>query len=120
MSKPLDEMPVKCSGCAFTKGTEAERDALTQLTTELCLQSGEPFFCHANAVADQLPKDEKRVCRGYLEARALRAPAPAWKAAVAREGLILMEEAASGRDIQDAPARLLVAGVRSLPKRFPS
>lgn len=107
-------MPVHCSGCAFVSGTEANRDQLTQLTAELCVQSGDPFFCHANAIEDRLPKGQERLCRGYLDERARRGPQPAWKAAVAAEGLRLMEEAAAGVDVlQDAPARLLVAGLRA-------
>lgn len=109
-----DEMPVRCSGCAFTEGTEAHRDDLTVLTAELCVQSGEPLFCHANAIEDKLPRGSERVCRGYIEQCARRGQQPAWKAAVAAEALRLIEEAGKGIDITDeAPARLLQAGMRT-------
>lgn len=110
---PDDEMPVRCTGCAFTAGTEANRDQLTTITAELCLQSGEPFFCHANAVADKLPRGRERVCRGYSEARETRPPiTPPWKRAIAREALAIMEECADGMEVspEESRGRLLLAG----------
>lgn len=70
------------------------------------------LFCHANAVADKLPKGRERVCRGYVDERASRGPVPPWKAAVAAEGLRLIEEACLGIDVQpdEAQGRLLLAG----------
>lgn len=114
MKVERESMPVRCSGCAFTAGTEAHRHDVTVLTAELCVQAGEPFFCHANAIADKLPKGRERLCRGYLDERAKRGPQPAWKKAIATEGLRLMEEAAAGREVmEEATARLLVAGTRA-------
>lgn len=90
-------MPARCAGCAFTEGTEANRDTLTRLTKELCLMGGAIFYCHANAVNDVIPKDAKRMCHGFADAiltqKILGTDPPDWKRAVAREGLLVMEEA---------------------------
>jgi hypothetical protein len=110
-----DAMPVMCSGCAFRPGTEANTDELTQMQAELCLMSGVPFNCHANAVKDEIPKGLERRCRGYLDERQRRGPQPEWRAAVAREGLRLIEQVLAGKDVSpdEATARLLVAGTRA-------
>lgn len=91
-------MPKRCADCAFTAGTEANRSELTQITTEFCLMSGEPFYCHANAVhvdgALRLPEGNGRLCRGFSDALdALDADPKPWQRAIAQEALVIMEEA---------------------------
>ncbi len=98
----MDVMPVKCSGCAYVEGTEANRDVLTTLTRELCVMGRVNFYCHANMVNDRLPNDAKRLCRGYAETvfaqdMAGQVPPP-WKRSLALAGL---------REMEDAEARLL-------------
>lgn len=88
-------MPVRCAGCAYTEGTEANRDVLTTTTRELCEMGRIQFYCHANAVNDKLP-DGKRLCHGYMEKMLTEAgdgyTPPRWKQILAWEGLRLMEE----------------------------
>jgi hypothetical protein len=87
-------MPVKCSDCAYRPGTPANLSPRTQLVAELCVQTDEPFYCHANADAHgNLPHDQERLCRGYLEALAARGPMSEVKAAIAAEGMRILAEA---------------------------
>lgn len=67
-------MKARCSGCAFTAGTLASRDRFVAIKTHLALVADVPFFCHANAVEDEIPDGEARVCKGYLDAQAQMAP----------------------------------------------
>jgi hypothetical protein len=59
---------VRCEGCAFTAGTEANLQPLTLLKATLCVRILEPFFCHDNLVDGKLPKGEEKLCAGYVEA----------------------------------------------------
>jgi hypothetical protein len=62
----------RCGECAFTKGTEANKARMTQVAVELCLQAGEPFYCHAQG--EPMP-----LCAGFVEARKNRPPEIGWK-----------------------------------------
>jgi hypothetical protein len=86
-------MPVRCAGCAFTKGTEANRSDITRLTAEICVLSDEPFYCHANAVDNALPAGQERLCRGFVESLAVRGPVQPWQVAVGLEALCIVQEA---------------------------
>jgi hypothetical protein len=112
MTTAREIMPVKCSGCAYRPGTEANLDELTQMTATLCVQAGEPFYCHANAIEDKLPSDQKRICLGHFEAMFARGDVSPWKAAVAHEALVIMEQALDGAIApnDEVTARLLRAG----------
>jgi hypothetical protein len=92
-----DFMPVRCAGCAYTDGTVANRDELTLITRNLCELGGATFYCHANAVDDVLPREGKRICRGFADVQVRQVitgkePAP-WQRVVAEEGIRIMEEA---------------------------
>jgi hypothetical protein len=53
-----------CGGCAFRAGTEANTYGPTQLTAKLCLEAGQPFFCHEA----RGPHGEPLLCRGFAHA----------------------------------------------------
>lgn len=86
-------MPVRCSGCAFTNGTEANACVETQLLATLCVMTDEPFYCHANAVHDVIPPGEERLCLGFVEALKARGPVQPWQIAVGEEAMRIFEEA---------------------------
>jgi hypothetical protein len=103
-----ETMPVRCAGCAYTKGTAANGDSLTTITRELCELGQQPFFCHANAVEDVLPKVGKRVCRGFADViltQVITGREPQrWQRLLADEALRLMEEE-EDRAKSNAPER---------------
>lgn len=81
----------RCLTCAYRSGTEASASKSTQLTAQLCVLSGEPFYCHEEVVA---PGAERvLVCAGHLAATAALGPVPEWRGALAASMLTLMEEA---------------------------
>jgi hypothetical protein len=55
----------RCSGCAFSPGTEANLSEITQLKVNLCLESRVPFYCH-EPDGGYFPFD--RICAGYTHA----------------------------------------------------
>lgn len=78
----------RCEDCAFSAGTKANADDLTRLKTKLCVDTGEPFFCHSDVnelVRDGIPYSEalricgpnepENICAGWLEAVAKRGEA---------------------------------------------
>lgn len=57
-AKPSPERGGPCATCALRVGTDANQASVTMLTVELCLMSGEPFYCH----------EHNRVCKGWIAA----------------------------------------------------
>lgn len=70
----------RCSGCAFTPGTEANREPNNHLRALICLLGPSPFWCHAN-IDWRAPRPHKvslkeyqilaqtaGICRGWQEA----------------------------------------------------
>lgn len=57
---PQDGGP--CSGCAFRKGTEANKADHTTTLVRLCVEGMRPFLCH----------EKPGLCRGYIAAANLR------------------------------------------------
>lgn len=58
----------RCSGCAFTKGTEANNHAITQIKATFCSEIPEPFFCHFNSKDGRtLPEGQHFLCEGWRE-----------------------------------------------------
>ncbi len=88
----------RCKGCAFTPGTPANQDRMTVLKTELCVMAYEPFYCHANAVDDQLPEDRKMLCAGWCEAVAGKDYPPDWKRRMAAACLKEIADAEDGKE----------------------
>lgn len=62
-------IPQRCSTCAFTSGTPANRSEITLLKAKLCVQACESFYCHENIHPDgTLPPGEERLCTGFVDA----------------------------------------------------
>jgi len=59
---PSPENGGPCHGCAFRKGTEANRDDVTQTMIRLCVEGMRTFDCHMTP----------GLCRGYIAAANLR------------------------------------------------
>ena len=75
----------RCSGCAFTKGTDANQNTWTKAKVALCLLADEPFYCHM--------KEPKQVCAGFLEAYHSQPAQPEWRRELA-SGLLEMQQLA--------------------------
>lgn len=58
-----------CAGCAFRAGTDANTYSPTKIKARLCLETGEPFYCHER---DKIGAAPTSVCRGFLAARQKR------------------------------------------------
>lgn len=70
-------MSKRCKGCAFTEGSEANKEPDNHIKGIICLLTPMPFYCHdsfnykdpkydlANSIKD-LPKT-KRICQGWKE-----------------------------------------------------
>lgn len=59
---PAPDRGGPCSGCAFRKGTEANRDEVTQTMIRLCVEGMRTFDCHMRP----------GLCKGYIAAANLR------------------------------------------------
>src|ERR1051325_6451091 len=57
-----EELLRMCDGCAFKKGTEANRQPMTVLTAVECVLKGEPFYCHKRFCAD----GSEKLCNGWI------------------------------------------------------
>lgn len=70
-------MHAMCPGCAFRPGTDAY-EGLTRIKATLCVQTGEPFYCHANLLAtggtdlEPIPGEPMSLCRGFVDALVAR------------------------------------------------
>ena len=120
--KYLDPFAMKkrCGDCAFSPESEAYGCESTRLTAELCVLSGEPFYCHrADAEGHVRPRLDDRgeavLCRGFVDAFSARGPESDWQAAVASESLRILEDAMAGKTVTpDAMRdRIIVAGERA-------
>lgn len=80
-------MSERCKDCAFTPGTVPNLYWPSKMRADLCLISGEPFYCHHG---------EKPVCKGWIEERRQQGPVPAWKAEVAKEASAVFESMTEG------------------------
>ena len=114
------EMKARCGDCAYTAGSDAHGCEITRTTAELCVLSGEPFFCHQSSAQGLVPRTdpttgEAMLCRGFLDALMARGTQDEWRAAVAGECLRILEEATDGRvPTNDAITdRIIVAGERA-------
>lgn len=108
-----------CGDCAFLEGTEAHGEEMTRITAELCVMSGEPFYCHRKDDAGKLvarPDGEGGavLCRGFVDAFVAQGPPKDWQAAVSSECLRIMEEAIDGRiaTAEEINKRVLAAGAQ--------
>lgn len=92
--KSEDKLKIRprCNGCAFTPGTPANLDILTQAKARLCVTAYEPFFCHENAVNDVLPKGREHLCRGWFKAVSGPEYPPEWKRKTAVNLLHVIEK----------------------------
>ncbi len=118
--KTCDVMPRPCGDCAFVPGTEAHGCESTRLSATLCVEAGEPFYCHRPNSAGVLEArvdetGEPVLCHGFVEALDARGAVAPWRQAIATEGLRILEEAIAGRAItEDAMLdRVIVAGERA-------
>lgn len=92
---PIGQIPnliPRCKGCAFTPGTPANQSRITQLRTTLCVEAYEPFYCHENAVEDQLPAGKEHLCRGWAEAVMGTPAPPEWKRSLSISLLKIVDE----------------------------
>lgn len=101
----------RCKGCAFTLGTLANSDSITQLKVELCLIAHEPFLCHSNAVEDIIPAGKERVCIGWAEAVQGKEYPPDWRRRIALAQLAEIRRAEDGEEYneQDVNQRIIQA-----------
>jgi hypothetical protein len=61
----------RCSGCAYTPGTEAHSTPTTAMSRDTCDRTGHPFWCHMHRDRLAMPV---HLCVGWIEARALPTP----------------------------------------------
>lgn len=94
-------MKPRCKGCAFTPGTEANRDRLTTLKAELCVMAYEPFLCHANAINDVIPEGKEHLCVGWVESVQGKPYPPEWKRRVALASLAEIQAAEDGKEYNE-------------------
>lgn len=94
-------MKARCKGCAFTPGTEANRDTLTKIKADLCVMAYEPFLCHSNAIDDVIPQGKERLCVGWAEAVQGQEYPPEWKRRVALASLHEIAEHENGKDYDE-------------------
>jgi hypothetical protein len=115
MPEEYYQQPYRCDGCAFASGTEANRDARTRLVIKLCVEIGQPFYCHerthqlqniglteANAI--EFAKEEGRfpLCRGWVDAFTMLVEKgyynnqPEWKRELSKRLMGLLEQAEDG------------------------
>lgn len=115
-------MKARCGDCAFTPGTEAHGCEPTQVTADLCVLSGEPFYCHRAGKDGAIEartdgSGEPVLCRGFVEAFTAQGPVKEWQAAVASECLRVMEDAKAGHVVtpEQLRDRVLAAGDQAQP-----
>lgn len=125
----------RCEDCAFSAGTKANSDDITRLKTKLCVDTGEPFFCHADVnemvrgglpYSEALricgPNDPDTICAGWLEAVAKCGEAgtleTGWKrdVMVGLLDLIYETERDPNFDVATVPALLLQKTNEALQK----
>ena len=94
---------VRCSGCAFTPGTEANLDPATQIKTAACVNTGTYFYCHRDVTDTRDLKDGEALCAGWLQAvtekiesGALEATPPEERVAMV-DALLIIEEVEEGK-----------------------
>lgn len=116
-----------CDGCAFTKGSEANREPYNALKAQLCLLGGLPFYCHHNLDWRKAETHEKKprrvvremdICGGWKREVAALARAGYFKThrlikrAYAQIGLGALETFASETDKREkATAKKALRGV---------
>ena len=75
-------LPPRCATCAFTTGTQANSQDSTRIKADLCVNSGEPFFCHE---PDRCDAEGPVACVGWVRAVIKKAESgwyqklPPWK-----------------------------------------
>lgn len=113
-------MRKQCGDCAFDPQSDAGKCQITVTTAQLCVLSGEPFYCHrANTEGEIEARIDSRgepvLCRGFVEAFTARGVVPDWQAAVAAESLRVMEDAKAGKiaSADEFLERVIVAGERA-------
>lgn len=93
----------RCEDCAFSAGTRASSDELTRLKARLCVDTGEPFYCHEDVIemvkngtpySDTLricsPNEPSTHCAGWQEAVSKRGEAGTLETGWKRDVLVAM------------------------------
>lgn len=57
-----EELLKMCDGCAFKKGTEANKYSFTVLTAIECVLTSQPFYCHKRFCQN----GEEKLCNGWI------------------------------------------------------
>lgn len=74
---PIKTCNKRCSGCAFTRGSEANREPDNSITAQLAVMGPFPFYCHEGIDYSTLKpgkmertefhRREMKLCTGWLE-----------------------------------------------------
>lgn len=113
-------MRKQCGDCAFDPTSPAGRCEITVAMAQLCVTSGEPFYCHEAGTQGGIePRTDSRgepvLCRGFVDAFVARGPIPDWQAAISEEALRIIDDAKDGKAVSDDEFRdrILAAGERA-------
>src|ERR1041385_6049741 len=87
-----------CDDCAFRKGTEANSHPWTIMKANLCLITGEEFYCHRRGTT------HAPICSGYDNARSNRPAHPEWRVKIAAQLSQMQELAESSTEATKALA----------------
>lgn len=114
----------RCEDCAFTPGTAANSDDITRLKRKLCVEAGEPFYCHEEVfehVKNGLPyseaqkraeeEDKDHLCGGWVSAMIKRQGKPEqeeWRRNVLLACLDVIYEAERDPELTDEKVQLLI------------
>lgn len=103
MSKPT--LPdLRCEGCAFRAGTDANKCDATRLKAQLCAEIPEEFYCHMR----------EGLCAGWallvnrLNQEGYHAAQPEWKRHLKRTMVECLRRAEAGEEI-DLAAEIMKA-----------